>query len=455
MTARVEQLLAQNEGKTLEFKACLAEPLPFLKTLVAFANSAGGTIIFGVEDKTRRVLGVDDPLDLEARLANLVSDGIRPKLAPDIEIHPWRRTNLLVVRVYPSPVMPHYVRALGPENGVFIRVGSSNRQADRVILDEIRRMAARRSFDEEPLLDLNSEAIDFRAASELFAPVRRLSQQDIEVLGLTVRFRSKRVPTVGGILLFGKNRLRLFPDAYLQAARFGGTDRTRIHDTADFDGPLPALADRAIGFLRKHEAVAIEIKAPRHQERWPVPLIAIREALINALVHADYAQRGAPIRLAVFDDRIEVENPGLLPFGLTIEDIRAGVSKLRNRVIGRVFKELGLIEQWGSGIGRMMAACRQAGLPEPLFEEVGLHFRVTLYKTAGRAEAPDPIEKAILELLDVGSGYTTAQVAKVIGRTPRATRTRLASMVARGLVQEVGRGPQDPKRKYYLAKREH
>jgi ATP-dependent DNA helicase RecG len=123
-------------------------------------------------------------------------------------------------------------------------------------------------------------------------------------------------------------------------------------------------------------------------------------------------------------------------------------------VIGRVFKELGLIEQWGSGIGRMITACREAGLPEPVFEEMGLHFRVTLYKTPAPAEAPDPIEKAIFELLADGSGYTTAQVAKVIGRTPRATRARLASMVARGLVQEVGRGPQDPKRKYYLAKRE-
>jgi len=454
MTARVEQLLAQNEGKTLEFKACLVEPLPFLKTLVAFANSAGGTIIFGVEDKTRRVLGVDDPLGLEARIANLVSDGVRPKLAPDIEIHPWRRTHLVVVRVYPSPVTPHYVRALGPDNGVFIRVGSSNRQADRLILDEMRRMAARRSFDEEPLLDLDSEAIDFRAASELFVSVRQLSQQDLEALGLTVRHRNKLVPTVGGILLFGKSRLHLFPDAYLQAARFGGTDRTRIHDTADFDGPLPTLADQAIGFLRKHEAVAIEIKEPRHQERWPVPLVAIREALINALVHADYSQRGAPIRLALFDDRIEIENPGLLPFGLTIEDILAGVSKLRNRVIGRVFKELGLIEQWGSGIGRMIAACRKADLPDPLFEEVGLHFRVKLYKTPARAEAPDPIEKTILELLTDGSGYTTAQVARIIGRTPRATRARLASLVTRGLVQEVGRGPRDPKRKYYLAKKE-
>ena len=83
---------------------------------------------------------------------------------------------------------------------------------------------------------------------------------------------------------------------------------------------------------------------------------------MNAIVHADYAQQGAPIRIALFDDRIEIENPGLLPFGLTIEDIMQGVSKLRNRVIGRVFHELHLIEQWGSGIQRMTAACQEAGL---------------------------------------------------------------------------------------------
>jgi predicted HTH transcriptional regulator len=76
----------------------------------------------------------------------------------------------------------------------------------------------------------------------------------------------------------------------------------------------------------------------------------VREAVINAVVHADYAQQGAPIRLSIFDGRLEIENPGLLPFGLTIEDLRKGISKLRNRVIGRVFRDLGLIEQWGSGI---------------------------------------------------------------------------------------------------------
>jgi ATP-dependent DNA helicase RecG len=76
----------------------------------------------------------------------------------------------------------------------------------------------------------------------------------------------------------------------------------------------------------------------------------LREAAVNAVVHADYSQGGGPLRLSIFDDRVEIESPGLLPAGLTIEDLRQGISKLRNRVIGRVFQQLGLIEQWGSGI---------------------------------------------------------------------------------------------------------
>ena len=90
---------------------------------------------------------------------------------------------------------------------------------------------------------------------------------------------------------------------------------------------------------------------------------------MNAVVHADYAQRGAPIRLAIFDDRLEEENPGLLPFGLTLEELPRGISRLRNRVIGRTFHTLGLIEQWGSGIQRMTAACRDAGLAPPTLDE--------------------------------------------------------------------------------------
>ena len=203
--------------------------------------------------------------------------------------------------------------------------------------------------------------------------------------------------------------------------------------------------------MQKHALHGAEIGAVRRKERWSLPPAAVREAVINAVAHADYAQRGAAIRVSIFDDRLEVENPGLLPFGLTVEDLHRGISKLRNRVIGRVFHALGLIEQWGSGVQRMITACRDAGLEPPVFEEIAIRFRVTISTERVGRPAFDETDQAILDALVGGKGLLTSEIAKVIDLTPRATRTRLARLVGRGLVREVGTGPQDPKRRYFRA----
>jgi len=198
------------------------------------------------------------------------------------------------------------------------------------------------------------------------------------------------------------------------------------------------------------EAVIGSVKRIDH---WTFPVVAVRETIMNAIVHADYAQRGAPIRVALFDNRLEIENPGLLPFGLTIEDIQKGISKLRNRVLGRVFQELGLIEHWGSGIQRMTAACLENGLDAPQFEEIGTHFRVTLSAIPRSTPVTDVRNEAILAALAKSpeAGLATSQIAKQIKLSPRAARTRLASLVERGLIIEIGSGPQDPHRRYHLA----
>jgi len=444
------ELLKRPEGKTLEYKRDLSSREGVLKTLVAFANTAGGVVAIGIENETRRVLGVPDVLAVEERLANLVADTIRPRLVPDIEILPWRKTHVLVVQVYPSAARPHYLERLGPDDGVFIRVGSTNRRADAAQIQEMRRFADLGSFDEQPIPELNSEALDFRAASELFAPVRRLTPSAFNTLRVTTKYQGRDVPTVGGYLLFGKDRFSRFPDAWVQAGRFAGKDRSRLLDSAEIRAYLPRATEDAIEFVQKHMSREAVIGPVRRVERWTVPLVALREAIINAIVHADYAERGAPIRVAIFDDRVEVENPGLLPLGLTIEDIQKGVSKLRNRVIGRVFHELGLIEQWGSGIQRMTAACREAGLPAPALEEIGTHFRVVLSAVPTRPAQFEERDRAILHLLEDGQGRSTAQIAKAISLSVRATRTRLADLVERGLLVEVGSGPRDPRRQYFL-----
>ena len=444
-------LLRQPESKTLEFKRDLSSPDGVLRTIVAFANTSGGVVLIGVEDRTRRVRGVPDALAAEERLASLIADSIVPHLVPEIEILPWRRVQLLGVEVHPGAGRPHHLKRLGPEDGVFVRVGSTNRRADRALIDELGRFARQQSFDEQPMPELNSEAIDFRAASEFFAPLRALSRRDLKTLHITAAHQGREVPTIGGLLLFGRDRHEWFPDAWIQAGRFEGADRRRILDATEIRSlPTRAVAE-TIAFVQRHLSRELVIGEVRRADRWSIPPAALREAVINAVVHADYAQQGAPIRVSLFNDRLEVENPGLLPFGLTVDDIRKGVSKLRNRVIGRVFRELGFIEQWGSGIQRMTAACRDAGLDEPAFEELATRFRVTIPLARRRPAAMDAVDQKVVQLLASGAGLSTGQIASRIRLSARATRSRLLSLIGRGIVIEIGSSPQDPRRRYYLA----
>ncbi len=204
--------------------------------------------------------------------------------------------------------------------------------------------------------------------------------------------------------------------------------------------------EAAIAFLQKHSWHGAEIGAVRRIDRWALPPEAVREALINAVVHTDYSQRGAPIRLSIFDDRLEIENPGLLPFGLTVADLTLDVSKLRNRVIGRVFQALGLVEQWGSGIQRINGVCRDAGLPPPIFEEISTRFRVTIPTTPAGPTLVDKTDQAILASLAEGQGLATSEIAAFIGLSTRATHTRLAHLIDRVLLSAIGTSAKDPQR---------
>lgn len=446
----IERLLARDEGKTLEFKENCRPLQHIVRTTVAFANTAGGAIVLGVRDGTKEVIGLTDALADTERLANAFADSIRPPLLPDIEIHAWRDRELIVVSV-PHAVGPHYIRSEGPDAGVYVRLGSTDRRAGPEIIAEIRRLARNTVFDEEPCTEVNSEAIDFRAASEFFARVGRpLTPPKRRTLGLLVESSGREVPSQGAVLLFGKNRRRLFPDATIRCARFLGTDTARFADQTEIDEHLPRAIESAIAFIERHTYQRIEIGRVRRREHPEYPPPVVREAVINAAVHADYALGGAGIRVAIFDDRIAITNPGLLPFGMTLEAALSGVSRLRNRVIGRTFRELKLIEQWGSGIGRMLAVCAEAGLLPPRFEEIGTNFRVTLF--GGRLKAPALPEwhAQLRQHLAREERISTQEAARLWKTSDRTARTRLRQLVDAGVLAEVGTGPKDPRRTYIL-----
>lgn len=158
--------LRRPEGKTLEFKPDLSSPEGLLRTVVAFANTAGGIVLVGVEDSTRHVRGVAEPLALEERIASLITDSIAPRLLPDLEVLSYRKTQVIAVQVHPSGLRPHHLIKAGVETGTYVRVGSTNRRADAALISEMQRFARGEAFDERAMPDVDSEAVSFRAASE-------------------------------------------------------------------------------------------------------------------------------------------------------------------------------------------------------------------------------------------------------------------------------------------------
>jgi len=372
------QILNQPESKTLEFKRDLSSPKPILKSLVAFANSAGGRVVIGVADD-KQVVGVEDPLDAEERLCNLISDSISPRLVPNIEMATVEDRTVMVVEVFLSGSRPHWLNAEGEVDGVYVRLGSTNRKADRALIAELKRSTEGVSFDEMPMPELVPEDLDLQAAQEAFADLRQLDEQSLLTLKVLTRDQGRLVPTQGGMLLFGRQRGRYFSDAWIQCGRFLGTEKVDIFDHADITAPLPQAVEEVMLFLKKHAFRGADLSDVRRKDVWSIPLGILREGIISAIVHSDYSQRGAPIRVVFLDDRIEIESLGILLPGLTIEDIKQGTSRVRNHVIARVFRELGLIEQWGTGVRRIFTEAKALGLPEPVIEEAGMRIRLTIY----------------------------------------------------------------------------
>ncbi|HPC35755.1 MAG TPA: ATP-binding protein [Candidatus Marinimicrobia bacterium] len=445
-----DKILAQNEGKTLEFKENLSSPEKILKTAVAFANTAGGKIVIGIKNHPKMIIGLVNVQHQEERLVNLISDSISPQLIPDIQIIPWRKVYLIMVEIHFSP-QPFYLKSEGPENGVYIRHGSTNRKATPELIKEIKLLVNNSSFDEQPCLAANSEAVDFRVASELFAQAeKKLDHHKLKMLKLLVNYQGKEYPSNGSILIFGINRTDYFPNAVIRCARFKGTTRLKIIDQSEITTYLPIAVEQAISFIERNTREQIAIGRISHRKIPEYPTEVIREAVINAIVHADYVINNFTIQIAIFDDRIEITNPGELPFGLTLEDAIGGISILRNQVIGRVFKELNLIEQWGSGLARMIEICNEAELHPPEFKEMSGCFRVTIYNEQIVAIPEVRWVAEIKKYIRLHDKITTKEASALWSISDRAARTRIRKLVDEEILEEIGKGPNDPKRYYVL-----
>jgi ATP-dependent DNA helicase RecG len=448
------QILKLPESKTLEFKQDLSSLEPVLKTLVAFANTAGGVLIVGKRNDGT-ISGVSDVTHAEERLANAIADGIRPALLPDIEIAGTIKKPLILVRVARWPG-PFYLKKLGAETGVYLRLGSTNRRATPQQSAEMKRSSEHLAFDQLPCPGTGPDDLDMRSIKRAFGAVGRdIDEAKLESLGILTRYGRHLTPSNGGIILFGKTsaRERYFPDAQIRCARFAGRDKVDFLDRLTIAGSVLEGLDGVTKFIRRNTRMAAKIESMRREDVPEYPAVALRETIVNAVAHTDYAMRGMQIMVAIYSDRLEIQNPGALPFGMTMDDLKAGVSRIRNPVIARVFRELDLMEKWGSGYKRITDACREGHYGYPEWVELGSVIRVVFPSLAERTEVREPINEPIsepineplgqrlqwfLHSLSVGERMTASDLAAHSGVSLATAKRDVSKLKKMGYVRFVG-----------------
>jgi ATP-dependent DNA helicase RecG len=445
-------LLSQNESKTLEFKENTKSLQSIVKTIIAFANTAGGAIVIGVRDKTKEIIGLTHVLQEEERLANVIAESIEPLLVPDIQIQSYRNRELIIIQV-PHVVGPVYLKSVGLTKGVYIRLGSTNRVADHEHILALQMLAKNISFDELPcigsiLSDLDENIIQSRLASK----IGKITQNHYQSLGIITKHLNKPAVTNGGVLLFAKNRLKWFPDSVIRCVSFEGETRSEIIDQIDITSPLIVALDEILMFIKRHTKTEARIGELRREDVPQFPPKAIREAIINTVIHADYSLKGTSIQIAIFSNRIEITNPGALPYGQTLEFALAGISRLRNRMMGRIFREIKLIERLGTGLQRIMDVYKKVSAQQPIFEELNMNFRATLFNAEKKLLPSIKWQKELLDKL-VEEELSTSAIAKFWTVSTRTARTRLNEMLSLGLIERISTSEKDPYAVFKVSKK--
>src|SRR3989339_790444 len=320
------------ESRKLEFKETLPSGNKIERTAVAFSNDAGGEIYIGIRNDPREITGIpeNELIKLEEQISNIIYENCNPTILPDILVQKIEDKYILVVKIPRGSLPPYYIKSLGKENGTFIRVGSSNRLADREIIEELERKSRSISYDSTSVYELKPDELDLSSFTKLY------------------------------------------------------------------------------------------------QEKTG------KKIIINAVIHRDYSLQGKDIKIAIFDDMLEITSPGTIPPSIDLNNLYSGQSEIRNKTLGPIFKELQLIEQWGTGFQKLSDELKEYPEIELKINEPGLSFQIQFIKRDYQSEKGGDQAGTMLEPSwdqaspQVPSNHpaSTQQVPrKYLESTPQAVKT--------------------------------
>ena len=386
--AEISLILQSGEGQHLEFKESVS--ISLAKEFVAFANAEGGRVLIGVND-SNCVVGAN----ISNRLVSQIEDIARncdPAVHLTISKYRYGTKNILIIDISEGDKKP-----CSCSDGYYLRVGSCSQKMRRDELLEFVRRVQPFCFDEQPCPDFSyPKDFDVKAFSLFLERADivqgSLKREDILCnLGVAIRKGKKILFNNAGILFFACSPVKFIRHARVTCLLLAGTDKVHILDRKDLEENLPANVEQPMIFLKRQLSLRYKIEKLKREEILELPEAALREAVLNAVTHRDYHERGAVVMVEIYRDRVEISDPGGLPPGLKKSEL-GHKSVHRNPLIADLFHRMGEVEKVGSGIKRMREAAKAAGVPAPHFEATGF-FTITYRKSVGAMEGdvrPEP-----------------------------------------------------------------
>lgn len=418
------------ESETIELKSVVVEDVK--KEIIAFANGNGGTLYIGVSDNGD-VIGVTNADETIQQIANMVRDSIKPDITMFLHYKAItdREKQIVSIEIQQGTNKPYYLakKGLRPE-GVYVRQGTSSVPASDAA---IRRMIKETDGDNFEAMRSLEQDLTFADAEKEFW-VRKLPFEQPQKQ--TLKLIQNGIYTNLAYLLSDQCTHTV------KAAVFEGTDQSIFKDRREFSGSLLKQLNDVYSYIDLHNATRATFEGLLRIDTRAYPEVAVREALLNSLVHRDYSYSASTL-ISIYADRIEFVSIGGLMPGLELDDILMGVSVCRNQRLADVFYRLQLIEAYGTGMRKIFHA--YAGKPvQPVVEKTSNAFKIVLPSLAAEPVASESktehnaTETIILQLAAKNGSITRAEAETVLGVSGSTASRLLRKMVKQGTLLQIG-----------------
>lgn len=429
---------SDNESRVLEFKEIADDYKKIIRTAIAFANTKGGEIVIGVKDKTGAIKGLDDSsiVKYSEEIPRAIYDAVAPNLIPNCYEKNIGGKILFIVKVFSGQAKPYYLKHEGIPAGVYVRVGSNTMRAKHYIVEDLLRQGQNKFYECNILENPSVGDLDKLSLKNFMGAISEnlLISNKIALPNSMHQLKA----TVAGVLMFSKQPEKNIAESYVIVSKFKGTKGRNIESTRDITGSVPDQISEAFDWIMPRLQKNYSLTRTKLRPKTSLlPEVVAREIITNALAHKSY-DIPSPVKIAFFDDRLEVYNPGNFVGMIDEFNIGTGISQYRNPALCHMLRKLGFMEKQGTGIRIIFEECDAAGLERPVFVE-GADFVKVIAKFSPLKNEILEEKDRILEFVKTRNHITSQMCAALLGVSKPTALKHINDLVNEGSLICEGR----------------